>query len=246
MRTDDPTSLSALFHLNSEPWLNEEAYRAAQYIQEFKIVDAPEGHVALPAAAETPLAALIRRRQSARMFGEGTLPLASLSGLLAACYGIAEVAPLEGGGSFLRRSVPSAGGLYPLEAYAIVRRVEGLRDGLYHYDVRGHALEGIRAGDLSAEMEPIFLTFPFVHRANLILCLAAMFPRIQKKYGPRGYRYTLLEAGHAAQNLCLAAAELELASLCMGGFFDSRLNGMLGLDPLDEGVVYSVAVGLPA
>jgi SagB-type dehydrogenase family enzyme len=174
------------------------------------------------------------------------MPLAAVSDLLSAGYGVAGAAPLDGGGLFLRRNVPSAGGLFPLEAYLIARNVEGLADGLYHYDVRGHALACLRRGDLSAEIEPVFLTYPFVCNANLIVCLGAVFPRIQKKYGPRGYRYLLLEAGHAAQNLCLAAAERDLASLCMGGFFDSRLNRLLGLDPRCEGAVYTVAVGLPA
>ena len=33
---DDPQYLSLLFHLNSEPWLNEDAYRSAGYQHEFK------------------------------------------------------------------------------------------------------------------------------------------------------------------------------------------------------------------
>ena len=61
--------------------------------------------------------------------------------------------------------------------------------------------------------------------------MAAVFGRNQKKYGPRGYRYTLLEAGHSAQNVCLRAIELGLGTLCMGGFEDSRLNRVLGLEP---------------
>ena len=77
----------------------------------------------------------------------------------------------------------------------------------------------------------------------MAICLAAVFSRTQKKYGPRGYRYILLEVGHAGQNICLQAAEMNLATLCMGGFIDSDVNRMLGLDQKDEGVVYSVAVG---
>ena len=32
---NDPMILSQLFHLNSEPWLNEAAYRSAPFVQEF-------------------------------------------------------------------------------------------------------------------------------------------------------------------------------------------------------------------
>ena len=80
-----------------------------------------------------------------------------------------------------------------------------------------------------------------MENANLVFCLVADFSRTQKKYGPRGYRYILLEAGHSAQNICLAATELGLGSLCMGGFVDSLVNSYLGLEPHDEGLVYAVA-----
>jgi hypothetical protein len=38
---------------------------------------------------------------------------------------------------------------------------------------------------------------------------------------------------------------MNLSTLCMGGFVDSRLNLMLSLSQKQEGVVYSVAVGYP-
>ncbi len=156
-----------------------------------------------------------------------------------------ETARLEDDTTFLRRSVPSAGGLFPLELFVFLQRVEGLSDGLYHYDVRGHALELLR-GNLIAELAPFLYPYPFIRDANLVFALAAVFGRNQKKYGPRGYRYTLLEAGHSAQNICLRAVELGLGTLCMGGFEDSRLNRLLGLEPTREGVVYAVAVGYDA
>ena len=149
---------------------------------------------------------------------------------------------MEGVGTFLRRSVPSAGGLFPLELFVFLQRVEGLSDGLYHYDVRGHSLEPLR-GDPIADLAPFLYPYPFVRDANLVFAVAAVFGRNQKKYGPRGYRYTLLEAGHVAQNICLRAVELGLGTLCMGGFEDSRLNRMLGLEPSKEGAVYAVAAG---
>ena len=62
------------------------------------------------------------------------------------------------------------------------------------------------------------ITAPFVREANLIFFLSAIFNRSQKKYGPRGYRYILFEAGHVAQNLCLVAAEFNLGSFMHGRF----------------------------
>ncbi|MCF3974291.1 SagB/ThcOx family dehydrogenase [Paracoccus salsus] len=243
--SDDPFSLSRLFHLNSEPWLNEDAYRAGPYLQSFRShPDAPR--MPLPATAPLQVEALAAARRSVRAFRPDPMPLATLAALLRTGYGLTGPDPMEQGGRFLRRSVPSAGGTYPLDIYALVARVEGLTPGIYHFDAMGEALELLRAGAWRHEAAPVFYTWPYVVDAPVILCLVATFARTQSKYGPRGYRYILLEAGHAAQNLCLGAVELGLASLCMGGFRDTALNRMLGLPQPDQGVVYTLALGAAA
>jgi SagB-type dehydrogenase family enzyme len=240
---EDPTTLSMLFHLNSEPWLNDEAYRSGAAAQEFKRPAGILAEVALPEAPASPLTELFYRRRSCRAFTEKPMPLEALTAMLAASYGVVDTQPFAGQSRFLRRAVPSAGGLFPLEIYAFLRRVEGLEDGLYHYDVLGHSLQLLKRGDLFPSLAPVFYTYPFIRNANLVIALAAVFARTQNKYGPRGYRYILIEAGHCGQNICLRAAELGLATLCMGGFVDSPLNLMLGLEPAREGVVYTIAAG---
>ena len=46
------------------------------------------------------------------------------------------------------RSAPSAGALYPIETYIIANRISELEPGAYHYGIRNHELERVRAGDL--------------------------------------------------------------------------------------------------
>jgi SagB-type dehydrogenase family enzyme len=239
---DDPTALSLLFHLNSEPWLNDDAYRTAPGPQEFKRHDAVLEEVALPASPPSALTKLIQQRKSCREFTRTMMPLTHVAALLNEAYGVASD-PSEAQQHFLRRSVPSAGGLFPLELYVMLRRVEGLADGVYHYDVLAHTLQLMRRGDIFPLLEPTFYTFPFIVDANLVIAISAVFLRTQKKYGPRGYRYILIESGHVGQNVCLKASELGLATLCMGGFVDSDLNALLELPAAREGVVYTLAVG---
>ena len=243
---EDPTTLSLLFHLNSEPWLNDEAYRTATVNLESKVPPGVIAEVPLPAPGESPLTRLIEARHSCREFAQRELPLEHLSALLAAGYGAVTPARVNGRIAFLRRAVPSAGGLFPLELYFFAQRVQGLEDGLYHYDVIAHSVQQLKSGNLFPTLEPMFYTYPFMKDANLVLAMAAVFLRTQKKYGPRGYRYVLLEAGHVAQNLALRAIELGLSTLSMGGFLDSRLNEVLGLRQREEGVVYTVAAGFNA
>lgn len=243
---EDPTTLSLLFHLNSEPWLNDDAYKGGATNQELKIPAGILGEVSLPKPADSRLMELLASRRSCRDFARKEMPLELLSALLKAAYGALAPARFGGQTAFLRRTVPSAGGMFPLELYTFTQRVQGLDDGLYHYDVIAHSLQQLQRGNLFPTMEPMFYTYPFMRDANLVLAMSATFLRTQKKYGPRGYRYMLLEAGHVAQNLSLRAIELGLTTLCMGGFVDSLLNELIGLQPRKEGVIYTVAAGFDA
>jgi SagB-type dehydrogenase family enzyme len=240
---EDITALSLLYHINSEPWQNYEAYQGDGYEVEYKSMAAPGNALALPSPQATPLLLLLQSRESCRQFHPRVMSQATLSTLLAGSYGVSRVSPLPDSLMALFRTVPSAGALYPLELYIALENVEGASDGLHHYNVREHSLEMLKDKTEAAELHGALLTEPFIHNANLVFYLAAVFKRTQKKYGPRGYRYILLEAGHVAQNICLLAAEQGLGSLCMGGFLDSKLNHLLGLGGDQEAVVYSVAVG---
>lgn len=240
---DDITALSLLYHINSEPWANLEAYQGTGYEVEYKSMTVPGNALALPSPQATPLLLLLQSRESCRQFHQRTMSQATLSTLLAGSYGVSRVFPLPDSLTALFRTVPSAGALYPLELYIAVENVEGTPDGLHHYNVREHSLEMLKDKAEAASLRGALLTEPFIVNSNLVFYLAAVFKRTQKKYGPRGYRYILLEAGHVAQNICLLAAEQGLGSLCMGGFLDSKLNHLLGLSGDQEAVVYSVAVG---
>jgi SagB-type dehydrogenase family enzyme len=244
---EDGTSLSLLYHLNSEPWGNIEAYQSVNYEVEYKQVTPSSPPLSLPTPSESDMARIAARRWSCRAYEPKTLPLSVLSALLRGSYGITRTdAGLLGGSLVLMRPVPSAGGLFPLEVYVATQRVQGLPDGLHHYNVRNHSLEPISDGPVFKVLQPHLFMFQAIEHANVIVFLAAVFGRSQKKYGPRGYRYVLLEAGHVAQNLCMLSVEQGLGSLCMGGYTDEELNRVLGLTPLKEGVVYSIAVGWPA
>ena len=141
--------------------------------------------------------------------------------------------------------IPSAGGLYPLELYVAADRVSDVTRGLYHFHARDHLLEPLDYSGAIADMVGALMQQHYLENAAALIFIAAIFPRTQAKYGPRGYRYALIEAGHVAQNICLGASELRLATLCIGGFMDHRLNALLQLDGRTGGAIYGVAVGHP-
>ena len=196
--------------------------------------------VALPTAALPPvsLADAVRGRRSARAFGPGSLTLAELAALLDAAYGVTS----RSDGASLR-SVPSGGALYPLELYVLARRVDGLGDGLHHVDPIRRVLERLPARDPVGSLSPYD---DVLGAAGALVVVTGVFWRSRFKYGLRGYRFTLLEAGHLGQNLVLAAAALDLAALPVGGFYDRRVERTLGVDGVNESPLYLFAVGRPA
>jgi SagB-type dehydrogenase family enzyme len=168
------------------------------------------------------------------------MPLAALSVLLFAASGVTRHSP--GFGQPGLRAAPSAGALYPLDAYVIARRVETLPARLFHYDPDRHALTG-SDGDGGVRAVTDALIDPAPGDASAVLIFVACFPRSRIKYGLRAYRFVLLEAGHVAQNVLLAASALGLAALPIGGFYDRRIEDALSLDGLHESPIYLIAVG---
>jgi SagB-type dehydrogenase family enzyme len=182
----------------------------------------------------------IRARRSTRTFAATPLPLTALAAVLRAGYGVTGTLR-AGDESQPVRAVPSGGALYPLELTVAARRVEGLEPGLYHVDPLDDALEQLRTGSM-----PIAAATPFADAtagAAVVVVVSGVFWRSRFKYGLRGYRFVLLEAGHVVQNLLLAAAALGLATLPLGGFYDRRMDELIEVDGVDESTLYLVCVG---
>lgn len=186
----------------------------------------------LPAIA---LDRALRDRCSRPPAAGSALTLAELSTLLAASNGLRGRGP--------RRHVPSGGALYPLEVYVLSIRVRGLAAGVHHFDPHANRLEPL--GPLDDALDGCLVEPSIASHAAALLVLTAVFWRSRLKYGLRGYRFALLEAGHAIQNAALVAAGLALAALPIGGYYDSRLESLLGVDGVDEAAVHLLAVGRP-
>jgi SagB-type dehydrogenase family enzyme len=190
-------------------------------------------------AIDAPLGAVLERRRSVRAFVLRPMPLATLGRLLHACYGI------KGERDHVyERAAPSAGGKYPLEIYVATQSVEGLEDGIHHYDAHAHELEERRPGLAQPTLADICLSQEMVVGANVVVIITAIRERTTWKYGQRGYRYVWLDAGHLGQNLYLVATAMGLGPVGIGGFFDRELNDLLDL-PAGEQAFYLVCVGQP-
>jgi len=188
-----------------------------------------------------PVWDVVQARRSCRRFREAAMPLGDLGRLLWASQGTTRV--FRG---FEFRAAPSAGALYPIETYLAVHRAEGVSSGIYHYDVRGHALEALGEGDVRASVARAALDQEFTMEAGVVLIWAAVFERSKWKYRQRAYRYVYLDAGHIAHATAPAAAGMGYGSCQIAALYDDEANALIGVDGEKESVIYMTAVGLPA
>jgi SagB-type dehydrogenase family enzyme len=186
----------------------------------------------------------IGERRSCRQFDERPIKARDLSALLYAAYGVTHALESDDGRHALAlRAVPSGGALYPLELYVAVLRGEGLGPGLYHFDPLERSLAVVRDSLAAGELTPLSTYPEIVAGSAAVLFVAAVFGRSRFKYGVRGYRFALLEAGHVGQNVLLAATALGLGAVPLGGYYDRLTDEFLGLDGVNESTLYTLAVG---
>ena len=187
----------------------------------------------------------IQGRRSNREFRRASMPLSYLAALLLLGYGIVDSKSTSPNSNpnRQRRVVPSAGALYPLEIFFHATRVRGLATGLYHFNPSRRLVELIRKGDHTRAFKNSFVQMPALTKACLVVFITAMFERSTFKYGDRGYRFSLLEAGHVAQNINLVAGSLGFGSVNLGGFFEREVDDFLALDGITHSTVYTIAIG---
>jgi SagB-type dehydrogenase family enzyme len=175
-------------------------------------------------------------RRSWRRLDTGALDKKMLSRLLFFSHGIHA--------DHHRGPIPSAGGLQAVELYLVLFEESWLPPGLYHYDRAGHHLSQIAAG---AERETWLDMVPAlrpVGGGRLLWVLVGDGARVEAKYGARGLRFLLLEAGHLMQNLCLLSTSLGWATLPLGGYFEREVARALVL-PASDLVLYVGVCGKP-
>ena len=178
-------------------------------------------------------------RRTVRSFRGDPLTERQLAQLLWAANGIN---PKREG----RRTVPSAGALFPLDLYVVVGD-PGVREGaagVYHYDAWSHALRMLQPGDKRKGLAQSCVGQMWVARAPVVIVIAGEYERTTRKYGERGIRYVHMEAGHAAQNLLLQTRTVGLSAGIVGAFYDDTVSQVLGL-PSTHRPLLVLPVGSP-
>jgi len=187
------------------------------------------------------LVSLIRDRHSARVYTQEGMTLGQLSFLLWATQGVKK---LRGKSYATLRTVPSGGARHEFETYLLVRKVEGLAPGAYHYLPMEHALEFLHpVENLEETITDTLCEQSWAAKANVVFYWSMVAYRAEWRYGIYAHRTALMDAGHVGQNLYLACTGLGLGTCAIAAFSHELCNQAFDLDGTEEYMVYTMPVG---
>lgn len=166
---------------------------------------------------------VLSRRRSVRQYANRPVGFPLIGQLAWAGQGITD--PVKG-----LRTAPSAGAIYPIDLYFATP------EGLFLYHAKDHSLEQTIVGDIRAALG--------VPPAPCHIIVAGASRKLTARFRDDAKTYTLLEAGHVAQNLCLQSVALGLGSVTIGGI-DSRLVGRTCKLTRYTEAIYVISVGYP-
>jgi len=188
----------------------------------------------------------LQARRTHRSFSKDKISLDQTSRLLRATWGVQGYLESKLFGWLPVKTSPSGGARHPVEVYLMALRVDGLEEGMYHYQAKDHFLEKISSEATPSLARQYCADQPYAAEAAALFIMTAVFSRTMWKYHhPRAYRVVLLEAGHLCQTFCLTATRMGLAPFSTAALKDTLIEKDLGIDGVSESVLYVAGVGAP-
>ena len=217
----------------SQSYFRDQPARAKQYMHAVE--------VSLPEAADLndSLLQTLRNRTSDTNFSGTSISLQDFSTLL--FYGLGECTDLKGTKESKRcASYPSGGQKYPIETYCMIRTIESITPGLYHYRPDTHKLETLNT-DLSFNPDNP-LGSEYYKDASVTLFFSYIQERSVPKYGYLAHKLGLIETGHIGQNIYLLACALSLKCCAIGMFEEDEFHKALDIDGYNETLIYAISL----
>lgn len=196
---------------------------------------------------------VLNSRRSERVYTGDKMSLAYLATILRSACGVSKHQEIELSNhekSILNiRTVPSAGGLYPVDLYVVTLNIKNLDRGIYRFLPIEEKLLQV-GNDLSANKFLYSMCVPdnliSVSRANVIYLLVSRAWKSMRKYGERGMRFVFHEAGGIAQNIHLASTALGVGTVDCSSFYDNEAHEALELDGICTALLHCIVSGMPA
>lgn len=140
------------------------------------------------------------------------------------------------------RTIPTAGATNSMETYVYVNRVEKLKEGIYLYLQDTHQLALIkRDKNLSSLVNDSLLKQ--LRNAQAVFFFTTVPARTEYKYDFCAHKMIAIEAGHACQNLSLAAEIIDSGVCAICAYDQAKVDAVLGIDGDEQFTIYCATVG---
>jgi len=216
---------------NSQPfmdrWLGDSTVATIERASRFRLPGDASARDR-PAVKPSQVLALLRKRKSMDVSNDAVL------GPPPADFAYEALRVAYGNTGQYRKTVPSAGALWPLSLWLAEPRPSNNQANLSWYDDSRDRL--IPLQEISTpQLCSCFL--PDTIQSSIVVGIALMFVcgdlrRVAAKYASRSFRYLMIEAGALLQNVHLLGAERDVGVRAIGGFGDAQVTSLLKLPDL--------------
>ncbi len=166
---------------------------------------------------------LFEQRSSVRNFTDAKICFKKLCSIINNALGTRQGYKLKYEYSLPKRRFPSAGGLNSIEVIIYAKNVENM-SGFYYYNPYLNILRRISTKNILLKSVLPYCENIELESCSCILFLFSNLAPLVLKYGPRGYRYGLIEAGHMAQNIALCSEHFGIGTVHIGAFNEQELR----------------------
>ena len=218
--------------------LSQEIYKGNSPLKEY--VRFPQTKLPKPLPISTSLQDVLCERKSTREYSKKHLTLEQVSSLLFWSAGLLKNNDVK---HVSERPHPSGGAKYPLELYILILNVDGLKRGVYHYNIGSNTLEHLYMVDIKTTLNCFEECDSFSLKSGIVILFSFIKTRNMEKYGALAYKLSFLEGGCVAQNMYLLSTALGLGCCGMGMSAAPNFNKALSLDGINESIFYGCAVG---
>lgn len=212
------------------------AQKLANYDSDNKelLLEYPDVPSPLP-QTKSRLNKIATKRRSHREFSGKELSLKELGLLLSSFYAW---------NGLEHRAYPSAGATYVTEIYGVTFNVEKYSGTVFYYDPEKHGVVVINDTAPTWDQSSKSLNMTIEGTPNLLFVFVTFPGRAVAKYGERGGRFALLEAGAAMQQLALQIAESsKIKGVAVGGMLDEIWKQILNLQNTQANITLGYLIG---
>ncbi|MBN2300568.1 MAG: SagB/ThcOx family dehydrogenase [Acholeplasmataceae bacterium] len=189
-----------------------------------------------PNIKQKTLSECIKSRRSLRSYKDQSLTFEELTYLL---WETSRVDAYRPGVTF--RTIPTAGATNSMETYVFLNKVEGIKQGLYLYVQDKHQLSLIDdSKDLKERVDEAL--YGQLRGAPVVFFFTATPYRTEYKYAHLSHKMIAIEAGHAGQNLSLAAEVIDCGAVALCAYVQEYCDRLLGIGE-EEFVTYAITLG---